>query len=72
MSVTHARPALASYRDEVAELIEAGQQFGEVEDAIDMASGLSVDEKAALWLWAFALNEQRSAHAQLPEFDKGG
>ena len=35
MSGTQRRPALASYRDTVAERINAGEPFGEVEDSID-------------------------------------
>lgn len=58
MSGTHARPALASYRDDVTELIEAGVPFGDVEDAIDVHARLTEDEKAALWLFAFSLRDQ--------------
>ena len=66
---THGKPPLASYRDEVTELIKAGSRFGEVEDALDDAPGLTMDEKAALWLFAFSLRDsseqQRDAQAQL-------
>ena len=65
MSGTHQMPALNSYRDEVTELIEGGETFGDIEDAIDDAAGLSLDEKAALWLFAFAHDQQREARAQL-------
>ena len=65
MSATQGRPSLASYRDEVTELLESGEPFGEVEDAIDDVAGLSLDEKAMLWLVAFSLDQQRDAHAQL-------
>jgi hypothetical protein len=58
MSATHARPALACYRDEVAELIRGGESFGGVEDAIDAVLDLSQDQKAALWLFAFSLRDQ--------------
>jgi hypothetical protein len=57
MSGTQLRPVLASYRDAVAEQIEAGEPFGHVEDAIDKVEELSQDEKAALWLFAFSLRE---------------
>ena len=56
--------ALAGYRDEVTGLVRAGEPFGEIEDAIDVAP-LSLDEKAALWLFAFSLDQQRDARAQL-------
>ena len=69
MSGTHGRPPLASYRDEVAELMKAGDHFGDVEDALDDAAGLTMDEKAALWLIAFSLRDsweqQRDAQAHL-------
>jgi hypothetical protein len=58
MSGTRARSALASYRDAVAELFEAGEPFGDIEVAIDEATDLSMDEKAALWLFAFSLRDQ--------------
>lgn len=37
----------------VAGLIETGEPFGDIEDRIDELAGLSADEKAALWLFAF-------------------
>jgi len=57
MSGTQQRPALASYRDKVAEQIKAGEQFGDVEDSIDAVAELTTDEKAALWLFAFSLRD---------------
>jgi hypothetical protein len=54
MSETYARPAMAGYRDAVTELLEAGEPFGEVENAIDKVAELNEDEKAALWLLAFS------------------
>jgi hypothetical protein len=57
MSGTQRRPALASYRDTVAEQIKAGTSFGEVEDSIDEAAELTMHEKAALWLFAFSLRD---------------
>jgi hypothetical protein len=69
MRGTQARPALVGYRDEVTELIGAGQAFGEVEEAIDEVAELTLDEKAALWLFAFSLRDrderQREARAHL-------
>jgi hypothetical protein len=57
MSGTQPRPTLASYRGTVAELIEAGEAFGDVEDAIDEVADLTRDQKAALWLFAFSLRD---------------
>ena len=69
MSGTHARSAMASYRDVVTELFEAGEPFGDIEVAIDEVADLSIDEKAALWLLAFSLRDQsdqkRGARAHL-------
>jgi hypothetical protein len=58
MGGAHAKPALASYRDAVTELFKAGEPFGEIEIAIDEVADLSMDEKAALWLFAFSLRDQ--------------
>jgi hypothetical protein len=58
------RPVLAGYRDAVTESLRAGKPFGDVEDSIDAVEDLSLDEKAALWLFAFSLrdpSEQQSA-----------
>jgi hypothetical protein len=57
MRGTRAKPALASYRDKVAELIRGGKPFGDVEDAIEGVSDLTIDQKAALWLFAFSLRD---------------
>jgi hypothetical protein len=68
MSATHPKPALVRYRDEVTDLMEAGEPFGHVETAIDRAD-LTEDEKAALWLFAFCMRDQgdqrQDAHAYL-------
>ena len=56
MSATHARPATASYRDAVTELVKAGEPFGDVADAIDEIADLTKDEKAALRRYAFSLH----------------
>jgi hypothetical protein len=69
MRETQAGLELASYRRAVVELIGAGEAFGDVEDAIDAGADLSMDEKAALWLFAFSLGDpaeqRRYAQAQL-------
>ena len=61
--------ALTRYRDAVRELISAGEPFGDVEQAIDGVVGLTMDQKAALWLFAFSLRDrdeqQRDARAHL-------
>lgn len=55
---TYSQPALARYRDRVTDLMQAGEPFGHVEAAIDVAD-LTEDEKAALWLLAFSMRDQR-------------
>jgi hypothetical protein len=57
MSGTQQRTDLAGYRDVVMERIEAGEAFGDVEDSIDAVPNLTMDEKAALWLYAFSLRD---------------
>jgi hypothetical protein len=42
MCVTTTRPALASYRDEVTELMEAGEPCDHVEDVIDERAELDL------------------------------
>jgi hypothetical protein len=67
--VSGTQPRLAGYRDSVAEQLQAGEPFGAVEDAIDDAEDLTLDEKAALWLLAFSLrdpaDQQLAARAHL-------
>jgi hypothetical protein len=59
MSGTHtSRAPLANYRDAVTELVDGGELFGDVEDAIDEVAELTEDEKAALWLFAFSLRDR--------------
>jgi hypothetical protein len=69
MRGTRIKSALTSYRDAVAERIGGGEPFGDVEHAIDDAADLTMDEKAALWLFAFSLRDQsdqkRGARAHL-------
>jgi hypothetical protein len=57
MSGTHLPSVLASYRDAVTEQLKAGAAFGDIEDSIDAAEDLAMDEKAALWLFAFSLRD---------------
>ena len=57
MGETDAEPALASYEREVAELMEAGEPFGVLEDAIEQVADLTENAKAALWLLAFSLQK---------------
>jgi hypothetical protein len=60
---------LAIYRNTVAGLISEGQPFGDIEDAIDDLADLTMDQKAALWLFGFSLrdrsDQQRDAQAAL-------
>ena len=48
---------MASYRDAVEELIAAGAPFAEVEETIDDLAGMTADQRAALWLYAFSLRD---------------
>jgi hypothetical protein len=57
MSGTQRGTPLARYRDVVAERFKAGESFGEVEDSIEQVAGLTTDQKAALWLFAFSLRD---------------
>lgn len=59
MSERRPSRAFASYRDAVTELIESGEPFGVVEGAIDDFAELSEDTRAALWLLAFMVDQQR-------------
>jgi hypothetical protein len=69
MRGTQHRQGLAGHSDAVTELIEAGEPFDEVEEAIDAVDELTTDQKAALWLFAFSLRapseQQRDARAHL-------
>ena len=60
--------AHAGYRDAVTELVRSGARFGEIESAIDGIVDLQIDERDALWLLAFSLNDRdedrREAHAR--------
>jgi hypothetical protein len=73
MSGIHTGPVLASYRDAVTELMQAGEEFGEVEQAIDRVPDLNEEAKAALWLFAFSMRDsaeqQQGARTQLVALD---
>ena len=58
MSATRERLALTGYRDDVTDRMEAGQPFDEVENVIELAD-VTEDQKAALWLLAFAMRDKR-------------
>jgi len=62
MSATQQRPAFASHRGAVTALIEAGEPFADIEDAIDEAADLTNDEKATLWLLAFSRCNRADQH----------
>jgi hypothetical protein len=51
--------SLATYRDAVQELMDSGERFADLEDAIDEIVCLTLDQRAALWLFAFSLRDQR-------------
>ena len=53
MRTTQSKGSYSTYRDGVATLMEAGEPFGDVEEAIERTD-LEQDEKAALWLFAFS------------------
>jgi hypothetical protein len=57
MRGTHRSTAVGRYRDAVADLIEGGRAFGDVEDVIDALADVTLDQKAALWLFAFSLRD---------------
>jgi hypothetical protein len=76
MSATQAPQPLAGYREAVADQMNAGKSFGDVEDAIDEAVELTTAEKAALWLFAFSLRDrdeqQRVTRAYLAALQLAG
>jgi len=67
MSDTNVQPTLASYRDTVTGLMEAGESFAAVEHAIEDVN-LPEDAKAALWLLAFSLRDsaEQAPNARTP------
>ena len=73
MPATSQTQGLAGYRERVTELVRAGERFADVENAIDEARDLTMDQKAALWLLAFSLRDrdeqQRVAWAHVAAVD---
>jgi len=67
MSGTYAGPASASHRDEVTELMQAGEPFDAVVDAIDQAANLTEGAKAELWLLALSMSQGAQAPAPARE-----
>lgn len=57
MNATPTPTTYASYRDTVRDLIQAGESFGEIEQAID-STDLREDAQDALWLFAFSMRHQ--------------
>ena len=68
MSVSYPTSDLASYRDCVTELVEAGEAFGDIEYAIDSVAELTDDQKAALWLLAFSMRDPRAQARDVQAF----
>ena len=57
MTGTRQHAGASMYRDAVAEMIETGKPFVDVEESIDGLPELTSDQKAALWLFAFSLRD---------------
>jgi hypothetical protein len=66
------RPGLAEHRDEIVDRMAAGEPFGVVEEAIELAD-VTEDQKAALWLLAFSMrdrhDQRRDAEAYFASVD---
>jgi hypothetical protein len=62
MRTTQPKGSYSTYRDGVVTLMEAGEPFGEVEEAIERTD-LEQDEKAALWLFAFSSRDRLNGAA---------
>jgi hypothetical protein len=58
MAGTDQKSILAGHVDSVSERMKAGEPFGTVEDLIDQLANLNMDQKAALWLFAFSLRDR--------------
>jgi hypothetical protein len=65
VSATPVPPSFASYRNAVEELVDAGEPFVGVEEAI-AGSDLHEDMKDALWLLAFFQHDPRQELEELP------
>ena len=57
MRGTHRSSALGRYRDAVSDLMGGGEPFCNVEDVIDALRDVTLEQKAALWLFAFSLRD---------------
>ena len=55
----HSGADLGDYQGVVEGMMDASEPFGEVEDFIDHAGALNVNQKAALWLLAWSLRSSR-------------
>jgi hypothetical protein len=53
----HSRPTLGFHQDVIKGMMDASDQFGDVETFINEAVALDQDEKAALWLLAWSLRD---------------
>jgi hypothetical protein len=53
----HTDPTLGYHQDVVRGMMDASEPFGAVETFIDEAAALDQDEKAALWLLAWSLQD---------------
>jgi len=51
--------SLGYHRDVVEGMMEAGEPFGHVEAFINEAGAVDQDEKAALWLLAWSMRDER-------------
>jgi hypothetical protein len=67
MCSTGSKRDFLSHRDAVLARMRAGQSFGEVEDAIEVADVTS-DQKAALWLLAFTMREAREQQRDVSNY----
>jgi hypothetical protein len=65
MSPAQGLPALAGFRDTVVELTGKGVSLDDVEAAISAQRGLTEEQKASLWLFAFSLSDRTKRQRQL-------
>ena len=61
MSEATAR-VFATHRNAINELLDAGDTFDEVEEAIEGIAELTEDQRAALWLIAFSKRDRAVRH----------
>ena len=57
--------AFGAVREEVVELMQSGESFSDAEATID-AAPLPEDQRAALWLVAWSLDDRRGAPPAVP------